>query len=161
MENTTIQELKSVLRKIDEKLKENYRKVYSTLNLPAIDGEIKKLSELVFRGKALPFEIETLFRWHNGQHDIEPIEPDTNLTLLPIDQLIESWDVNNDPEAMKPWSHSWIPLIENGAGDYLVYESAEGPTRGILLRYWHDSKDRPLEYKSLQDWAEHLLAKLQ
>jgi len=57
---------------------------------------------------------------------------------------------------MEPWSPSWLPVLTNDSGDFVVYETA-GPSRGKLLHYWHDDQSRSVAYLSLQEWAEELL----
>jgi hypothetical protein len=55
---------------------------------------------------------------------------------------------------------NWFPLLSNGAGDYLLYETAAGEQHGKLLAYWHDDDARIVVEPSLETWAEHVAAAL-
>lgn len=149
-------ELKNALELVDRTLKEVRPHVHKLLQPGAGAGELKDLSQHIFGGLSLPEELTVWFGWHNGQEGYDPPSPDNNLTLLPIRMAIECWDVCNDPETMRPWSRSWLPLFENGAGDYWVYET-EGKKAGSLIAYWHDEKSRTQVFESLTAWASDLV----
>jgi hypothetical protein len=63
-----------------------------------------------------------------------------------------------DPKSdfQKPWLESWLPVLTNGAGDFVVYET-QGSPRGQLITYWHDEPRRTTAHPSLRAWAEKLL----
>lgn len=152
--------LKGSFAKIDEALQKHRLEVYRLLNQGAVETDFAKLSKEVFDGKPIPPEIETWFRWHNGQGGYSSLSPENNRTLLSVEQLIESWKFCCDPEAMGPWNKTWIPLLENGAGDYLVFESSKDERYGSLIGYWHDDRERKQEFTSIIEWADRLVKEI-
>jgi cell wall assembly regulator SMI1 len=97
-------------------------------------------------------ELQTWFAWHDGQ--TRPKSLSDNRYLL---SLAEARDAQRflvaEAEGYQP---TWFPLLANGAGDYLVFETAPGKGHGALLEYWHDSDDRGLAFASVSAWARML-----
>lgn len=151
--------LTEILEKIEQALAANYPKVLKSLQPGASDEEIAALKAQCQPKHALPDEIVTLYRWHNGQRGSYSLNPDDNLTFLPIKEAIEAWRFLTDPneDILQPYSPSWIPLLHNGAGDYLVYET-EGAHAGALIGYRHDDEKRHVKYPSVSKWAQEVLS---
>ena len=71
-----------------------------------------------------------------------------------------------DPDDMQPenekeikpfiWNSKWIPIADNGAGDYLCMDMdpTEAGTIGQVLYYWHDWEDRSLDANSFFEFIE-------
>jgi predicted DNA-binding WGR domain protein len=116
------------------------------------DAALEKLSATIFGGKPVPSELATWFRWHDGQQNHRSLYG--NRMLMKLELTLSTWEffaTTKIPE-VQPWKKSWLPLLENGAGDYLVYET-KGPEKGSLIGYWHTDKDRKVEYKSLLEFV--------
>lgn len=109
-------------------------------------------------GKALPSELETLLKWHNGQEWNSLLSKEDNRRLMTASEIINAWQFFNDPmsDFMEPWSTSWVPILTNDSGDYIVYET-EGKNAGKLLAYWHDWENRSVQNESVLVWAQGLL----
>ncbi|MFB9324608.1 SMI1/KNR4 family protein [Paenibacillus aurantiacus] len=114
----------------------------------------------------IPEELKCFYRIHNGQQrELGTSSFLRNLTLSPISQMIENWtflqrefDPDDDWEAdidteIKPllWNPKWIPVAENGGGDYLCIDTdpSEFGVVGQVLYFWHDWGRRSVEAKSL------------
>ncbi len=151
--------LKEILDSIDESLENNFNDVFKSLQQGATEDELEFFREKFFTGKEIPEGLITLYKWHNGQVRFHSLNQDDNRTFLPINEVIDAWKFLNNPmeEIREPWSKSWIPILYNGAGDYVVYET-KGSDKGKLIEYWHDDEDRDIVYDSLDEWAEEVLA---
>jgi len=104
----------------------------------------------------LPSDLDEWFRSHDGQDPLDQgIDPDAPaITWLSIDDALAAWRFLGDEneEILQPWSKDWLPIAQNGGGDYLVYELA-GAKPGTLRSYYHDDEARPIEAKSLETFV--------
>lgn len=122
-------------------------------------------------GVKLPEEMKSFYRVYNGQVWESGSNPFVrNLTLSPTFEIIENWNFLQeefDPEEeleleneveIKPllWHSKWIPIAENGGGDYLCIDTdpTESGEAGQILYFWHDWGDRSVEAKSLFEFIE-------
>src|SRR5204862_2661148 len=93
------------------------------------EADVAAAARAVFGGSPFPPELLAWFGWHNGQHGTsqEP-SPDRTFTLLDLREAVAAWesfrDLKQQGGLQEPWELSWFPLMTNGAGDYLVFESA-------------------------------------
>lgn len=135
----------------------NFKKVYQSL-LPSATGLELELLSQCFPGNELPHNIVALYQWHNGQTGSFSLNQRDNRTFLPVEEVVSSWQFLNDPmeDISEPLSRSWIPILYNGAGDYLMYES-QGINKSRLISYWHDSERRDLVHENLEAWAQEVL----
>ena len=142
--------MEKILQEIEENLKEKFSQVYGEFQGGASDEELKDLKNLF--SEDLPQELIELYKWHNGQDGYGSLNQKDNFTFLPIDEVVDGYDFLNDPmeEPSKPYEKSWIPLLYNGRGDYLMYES-QGENQGKILTYLHDSSERKIKYESIQE----------
>lgn len=122
-------------------------------------------------GVTLPEEMKSLYRIHNGQvWELWSNPFVRNLTLSPTSEIIDNWkflqeefdsgdglELENEAE-IKPllWNAKWIPISENGAGDYLCIDTdpSDSGVVGQVLYFWHDWGDRSIEAKSLFEFIE-------
>lgn len=147
------------LRRIETSCRTKAPRAHASLRPPASPADLARLADTCFAGK-LPADLAALFAWHDGQSsDGDPLSPESNYTLHSIASALSAHAFLSAPAAdiQQPWSASWLPLFENGAGDHLVYD------RGALLEYRHDDAGRPVRFASLDAWASEVadaLAKL-
>lgn len=122
---------------------------------PASSVEIRKLSEAIeySANMTIPEELRIWFHWHNGQDSNECLFLDDNRRFLSITESIEAWNffLDSRNDFLVPYDPFWFPLQSNGRSDYLVYDLKSGN----LIGYWHDDKEREIEYRSLTDWAKY------
>jgi cell wall assembly regulator SMI1 len=149
--------LSSTLAKIDDALARTAPDVHKTLKKGARPAKLS----LLRKAMSVPDDAVDLFAWHDGQRGARQLHPEDNRTLLSVDEALDAWRFLCDPanEIMKPWSKTWLPLLTNGAGDYVCIETGT-KRRGALITYYHDDKTRPSEYASVTAWAEALLGAL-
>jgi cell wall assembly regulator SMI1 len=71
--------------------------------------------------------------------------------------------VDSDPGIHASWwSRSWVPIMENGGGDYLCVDldPAKAGNQGQIITYYHDEMFRSLVAPGLDDMLEDLAARL-
>ncbi|WP_316156845.1 SMI1/KNR4 family protein [Cupriavidus sp. BIC8F] len=148
-------ELMAVLAKLDQVFP---TEVHTTLRSPAQAADLAALASTLAEGDRLPEDLLILFDWHDGQAWNSPLSPKNNRRLLSVREVFSERLFFADPlsEFMEPWCASWLPVLTNDAGDFVVYETV-GDLRGKLLHYWHDDPSRSVAYSSLHQWAEKLL----
>lgn len=139
------------------------------LQLGASDEELKLVEATL--GVTLPEEMKSFYRIHNGQVWKPGVNPFVrNLTLSPTSAIIENWQFLQEEfgpedaleldheEQIKPvlWNKKWIPIAENGGGDYLCIDMdpSESGTVGQILYVWHDWGDRSVEATDLFAFIE-------
>ncbi|HDX9500114.1 TPA: SMI1/KNR4 family protein [Bacillus thuringiensis] len=122
-------------------------------------------------GLTLPEEMKSFYRVYNGQIWEPGVNPFVrNLTLSPISEIISNWeflqeefDPDDDLEPdiekeLKPalWNSKWIPIAENGGGDYLCIDTdpSEVGFTGQVLYYYHDWGRRAIEAKNIFSFIE-------
>lgn len=106
---------------------------------------------------AVPNDLRTLFGWHNGQvPNAPPIEG--NRVLLSVEAAVEAWRFLNDPQEdhPNPVDRNWLPILYNGAGDYVVFETVTHQ----LLEYWHDESSTAVAWPNLAAWVVSAVSKI-
>ena len=138
--------LRGVLSEIDRALRELRPEVFRSLRPGLAHAALRDAW-----GREMPPEVVELWSWHDGQDSEEPLVVGTNWSLLSAADSHDVWaTINAEPSnEIGPWRQDWIPVLENGAGDYLVFDRVTG----ALLEYWHEDHDRPVAYESLLAWA--------
>jgi cell wall assembly regulator SMI1 len=130
------------------------------LRPPAKAASLKKLAKVVLGGKPLPRDLETFFHWHDGQSGVAHIHPGDNRSTMTIDEVIDAWKFLTDPnEDVEGFQKSWVPILSNGAGDHVCFETT-GKRAGALVEYWHADDDRDVAFASLIAWAEDVAKEL-
>src|SRR5437870_5083314 len=129
--------LAAKLARIDELLKTVNAEAAKSLAKPATAAKLAKLAKVV----PVPDDVLALFRWHDGQKKQVNLHPEDNRCLLSVDDALDAWKFLGDPEEeiCQPWSKTWLPLLGNGAGDYVCVETAKKGA-GTLVTYYHDNK---------------------
>ena len=146
-------QLQVLLEKLDRALSSNVR---ATLRAPASAVSLDVLAGTFALG--LPTEIQLLLKWHDGQEWNAPLSGKNNRRLMPASEIAEQIMFFSDPEEdfLEPWELSWIPILTNDSGDFVVYQT-QGPQPGALSVYWHDDEMRGVVYPSLKNWVQELL----
>ncbi|MFO0799600.1 MAG: SMI1/KNR4 family protein [Gemmataceae bacterium] len=116
----------------------------------------------------LPDTFRLLYRWRNGHNQLRSESLVHNLmfsSLEDIDQAKELMDgmIGTDFENPRWWRRSWVPFLENGAGDHLCVDltAEDGGTPGQVLMFYHDWEKRPIRSPSLETWLSELVASME
>lgn len=137
----------------------------------ASEEELEQLAHTL--GVKLPQEMADFYSVHNGQDWAVGTKSFVrNLTLSPIEQIIEDWEFLNeefDPDEMEPdiepemkpllWNPRWIPIASNGGGDHLCIDTdpSEKGTFGQMLYFYHDWGRRSVEAVGLYEFLEQCM----
>ena len=114
----------------------------------------KSLAALERAVGALPADLREWFEWHDGQRKPTSFHSDDVFTPLSAAEALSNWKFLN-AEGNAPVEKTWLPLFENGGGDYKVYVLG-GKREGQLLTYYHDDAHRPPVAKSLGEHVRKL-----
>jgi len=143
-------DLNEALADLEGALRSSAPDVVASLRAGASSAVLKKLVKVV---GALPVDVETLFQWHDGQAGFSALGPSINDRMLSCAAAGAAWR-SLEESANGPWKSAWLPLLENGGGDYVVIDRPSGK----LHRYYHDETARPRVAPSLAAWADGVSA---
>jgi hypothetical protein len=153
-------DLKILLQKIDDLLSANDKKTLNSLR-PGIDPN--KISTAINQlAVKLPIEIMNAiidwYSWHDGQESSYSLYPN-GWRLMSIQECLEIWKELTSPyfDGL-PFKRCWLPLIARDS-DYLALDLSEEQP-GVILAYYHDSKEVEVDYASIQEWAEKAITAL-
>jgi len=107
-------------------------------------------------GACLPEELRTLLSWHNGQRPdfVGSFEQSWNLMgTRAISEAKREMDGDNTGVAAKGgWQSTWIPLLDDDAGDYLCLDASQ--REAPVYAFWFGEAARPPIAPSLTTWLE-------
>jgi cell wall assembly regulator SMI1 len=149
------------------------------LNEPASADEIAATERRL--GLKLPAAVRNLYCLANGQPS-DAVSLEGSFVLLSLDGIVEAAAFLNDefPDGVNVhasddasvdadpgiraswWSRSWVPIMENGGGDYLFVDldPAKAGNQGQIITYFHDEMFRSLVAPGLDAMLEDLAARL-
>lgn len=159
-------------KRINNWLKNNAPEILTSLNGPASSAEIELLENHTH--SILPDDFKRGLFVHNGQNIDGP--PFVNLHfLLPIDQIIEAWDLqkelldSNNFEGIRAeehpkvksdlWNTGWIPFSSDYAGDYICVDlnpSISGHHGQVFLKR-NDHPVRTCLARNYNSWLEKII----
>ncbi|MEB2266117.1 SMI1/KNR4 family protein [Priestia megaterium] len=159
-------------------LKINCPEALNTLKSGADKKDISKTEEEL--GVELPESLRDLLSIHDGQVD-EGIGVIGNYYLLSLDEILYTQSTmkelldNGDFEDFEPieaigpvkrdfwWNPKWISIATNGFGDDICIDLDPdiGGNVGQIITFWHDWEERKVIAKSLEEWFEEVLVKLE
>jgi cell wall assembly regulator SMI1 len=142
--------LESALSELDAALAAADPGLAATLRPGASDAALARLEKVA---GALTPELTTWFRWHDGATRPRSIGPRDSYMLMRVSDVVEAWQFLRESGG-RPWKPSWLPVLDNGAGDHVVCDRATG----VLYRYYHDDRSRPEHAVSLAAWAQRVAA---
>jgi cell wall assembly regulator SMI1 len=153
--------IEALLGRMDHWLAANRPEYYAHLLAGVTDAQLDAF-EARFSLR-LPAAFRQLYCWRDGydQHCSESLVHNLMFSSLEdiarqkelLDDLIGS-DFD-DPR----WWRSWVPFLENGAGDHLCLDLAaeDGGIPGQMLMFYHDWGHRPIRFPSLEAWLADLV----
>jgi cell wall assembly regulator SMI1 len=140
------------LTRIDRWLHENRPRFQKGLLPGASPAECDHLqSEL---GRPLPTELRTLLSWHNGQNPEVVGAFEQSWNLMSTRGIAEAKKML-DSAAADGWQPTWIPFLDDDAGDFLCLDTSEAghPVREC----WQGNPEHPAVAPSLTAWMERFL----
>lgn len=152
--------METVITRLDKWFKSNRSAYYAKLQPGAADEEIHRFERL--SGLLLPESFKALYRWRNGQ-PLDCYEAfHNNKMFLSLESIEESWTVlkelleGGEFEIENWWRVSWIPFLDDGAGNHLCLdlEGTFTDHKGQLLEFWHDDSDRDILYPDFERYLE-------
>lgn len=139
--------MQAFLNKLDSHISSKRAGYYKCLQPGLSAVEIATL-EQTFDVK-LPADIKALYEWKNGQQSDCYEAFVNNSMFLPLQHALETAKENtemigSDFELENWWHAAWIPLFDNGGGDYICYDTAGVFTgiKGQIIEFWHADNDR-------------------
>lgn len=122
-------DLQLILNRL-EKWLQKHRAHYWKMLLPGASR-----AELDFLRKSiappLPEELRTLLAWHNGQSADFIGGFEANWQLMSTRTIAVETMLLLDPEAQSGWERSWIPFLNDDAGNYVCIDASQA---GFPLR---------------------------
>ncbi len=148
-------DLTGLLQRIDRWLKKHRAHFYQALAPGATEEELQALP-----GKFLPEELRTWLTWHNGQGDEIVGSFVESWNLMSVAQILEAKEMLDAEAAPTPgWKTTWIPLLDDGADDYVCLCPDKGtvPVREV----WQGHKRHAVVAASLTEWARDFATALE
>lgn len=158
-----------VWNRIEAWLAENVPEIRKDLNPGASDEALASLRDTV--GSQLPEGARDVYRVHDGQsRDAAPLLGDW--AFLPLVEVASTWgqqqrildDIDEHDDGIradKPvrqtwWSSGWLPVFDNGAGDFYCVDvaPAEAGTEGQVISFWHADNRRTVIAPDLPSFFE-------
>jgi len=109
-------------------------------------------------GIPLPADLRRLLAWHNGQRADFPGKFEQDWRLMSAEEIVAAKS-EMDSDGPDGWDPTWIPFLDDDAGDYLFLDSREpnGPVRA----FWLGQRQQPIVSPSLSAWLEDFVAALE
>lgn len=148
--------LAALLARIDGWLATHRPRFHKGLQPPATDADLAALQEAL--GAAVPQELATLLRWHNGQDPSVRGGFERDWTLLSAAEIAQTKrDLGANSTA--GWQVGWLPIADNNADSYLVLDAKvpSSPLRAL----WHGKPDPQVVASSLTAWLHDFDAALE
>lgn len=153
--------IEQFLARIDVWLAQHRPNYYQALQAPASAAQLDELEQQL--GHALPAVFRALYLWRNGQSPMVSDSFEENRMLMPLEEVIETKQmldemIDTDFDDPTYWRRGWIPFLSNGGGSYWCLDLAaeDGGHPGQVISFWKSDEDRPIEYKTMEEWLAHL-----
>lgn len=172
-------------QRIERWLAANAPQIHESLNPPAAAGEIEQLAAIM--GQDLPPDLVASYQIHNGQNDesegggMMPFGKDYGdiaHSLASIQEVIMDYEMMTDllesgdfvgiekepHDAIKtaPWNKAWIPIANDGGGDYHCVDLDPGPrgTRGQIITVVEGNTQAVIA-DSLAEWLQKIAGEME
>ena len=158
--------LETLIGRLDRWLTANRPDYYAHLQPGVSDAQLDAF-EARFALKLLN-TFRHLYRWRNGHDQLRSDSLVNNLMFSSLEDIARQKEllddlIGSDFEDPRWWRRSWVPFLENGAGDHLCVDLAaeDGGTPGQVLMFYHDWDRRPVRSLSLDAWLADLVAAME
>jgi cell wall assembly regulator SMI1 len=140
--------LKDLLTRLEAWLAKHRRRFLAGLRPGASTAELATLDKHL--GFAAPPDLRLLLAWHNGQGEDVIGKFEEDWQLMSSTGIAAAKGELDAAAAATGWQNSWVPFLDNDAGDYRCLDST---SPGIPVRdFWLGNKDQPTVAPSLRAW---------
>ena len=152
----------ALVQKLDKYLLTLRPEYYATLNDPLDDYQLNKLAK--HYKIEIPDDLQTLYKWKNGQKDdcFEALV--NNSMFIPLHQALSDASeltsmIGFDFTIENWWNENWIPIFQNGGGDNICYDLKGIFTgqKGQLVEFWHADNDRNVIAPTLETFLGKMI----
>ncbi len=149
--------MKQIWSKIEAELATKAKPILESMNPPADEAEIEGLEEHI--GQELPPDFRDFLLIHNGQEQESNPGFFDMFSLLPLEQIQESWDeleeIRDDVGEDASCPADWLPIAEDGS-DMICVELETG----AVSKYVADDDQNEDVADSFESWLADMLAAL-
>jgi cell wall assembly regulator SMI1 len=148
--------IKALLIRLEIWLAQHRRRFLAGLRPGASSVELAALDRQL--GFAAPAELRLLLAWHNGQSEdfIGKFEEDWQ--LMSSTAIADARKELDAEAAHTGWQKSWVPFLDDDAGDYLFLDTNENTVP--VREFWLGNKDHkavaPCLARWLADFVQHV-----
>jgi cell wall assembly regulator SMI1 len=140
-----------VLQRLDVWLARHRLRYLAGLNPPATAAELAALSAKLAR--PVPDDLQALLRWHNGQGQEFIGAFEQSWLLMSCQSIVANRELLNLDAAATGWRTTWIPFLDDDAGDFLCLDDA-----GAVRAFWLGNQDHPVVAPSLSAWLDDFVS---
>lgn len=171
--------MKNSFEKIAQWLEQHDPENAPPFNHPASEDDIAATQQRL--GLELPAAVKDLYRLANGQPS-NAISLEGSFVLMSLDEITDATAFLNEEfpdginvyasddavvdadQGIRPswWSRSWIPIMQNGGGDYLCVDldPVDAGHSGQIISYYHDEMFRSLVARGVDVLLDDLAMRL-
>ncbi len=131
----------------------------ATRRAPLSDAQIAEVERN--HGITLRTEIKSLYAWHDGQNPEVFMTFANNMQFQSLEAALATKAeldgmIGYDFELENWWHPGWLPIFNNGGGDYIDVDAAGVHTGnpGQLIKVYHDWTHRPIVARNLTDFMQ-------
>ncbi len=153
--------MKKELEKLNENLKEFRSELYSELNDGLTESEIEVYEKKL--NTKFPEDLKEIYIWKNGQNIDCYDSFVNNSTFISLERSLEivkeHLELNeSELNVLNWWNKSWIPIFDNGGGDFICYdlEGTFTSQKGQLVEFCHEEKYRNVISPNLEKFISKL-----
>jgi cell wall assembly regulator SMI1 len=145
-----IGDFQNLLARLETWLARHRRRFLKGLCPGAGGAELAALEKQL--GIAVPPELRLLLGWHDGQSDDFIGKFEENWQLMSATAIAAAKQELDAGTATTGWQKSWVPFLDNDAGDYVCLDTAlvDVPVR----EFWLGKSDHPIVATSLYVWLQ-------
>jgi cell wall assembly regulator SMI1 len=145
-------DVSTALQRLETWLRQHRPGMLQALRPGATPAELDALQRQI--GMALPASLRDLLAWHNGQKADRLGGFEQDWRLMSTEQIEKARRELRETAGQA--GASWLPIFEDGNGDYLFVDT--GSTPAPLRTYWVGQAEQPTIAPSLDVWLEDFVS---
>jgi cell wall assembly regulator SMI1 len=143
----TRERLPALLSRLERWLAQHRPRFLAGLRAGASGAELEQLAAAL--PCRLPTSLRSLLGWHNGQSEEFTGRFENDWLLMGSEEIARA-KRERDQAPGDAWRKSWLPFLDNDAGDFLCLDTARRPEP--VCAYWLGIETQPLLAPSLTAW---------